>query len=146
MADFIYTPALALLGKGINLETDDIRALIVMANTTAGSEEDAAVLADFTTLDEYDGSGYARVALTSKSMSPDTVNDRGGFTSDPIVFPSLGIGTRAGFALIIYKHVTDDTDSIPIAYKVPAAWPFTGNGQDVTTNPHATGWFYNKNG
>lgn len=146
MSDFIYTPALALLGKGINLQTDDIRVLIVMANSTAGAEPDSEFIADFSVLDEFNGTSYTRQVLTTKSMSPDLINDRGKFTSDSITFTTIGVGSRAGIALVFFKRVTNDSDSPVIAYKIPAGWPVTANGNDVVVNPHVNGWFYNKNG
>lgn len=148
MVDFVYTTALERIGKDIDLENDDIRVLIVMSDTSVAdeAERDVTALDEFTVLDEYDGSGYDRQALSAKSMSADTTNDRGVFTSDPVVFSALGVGARVGQALLFYKHVSgDDGDNIPIFYKAPAGFPFTGVGEDVTVNPHANGWAYLRN-
>ena len=42
----------------IDLNADDIRAILVMANTTAGTENDGKVyVSDLTTLDECNASG-----------------------------------------------------------------------------------------
>lgn len=143
MADFTYTKAMA---KPIDFQNDDIRVLIVMSNTSAMDDEDAEFIADIGTLDEYNGSSYARVALTTQVWSAVTATDHGKFTSDSIVFPTLGVGTRAGFGLVFYKHIGADSANIPIFYKTPSGWPFTGNGQDITVNPHTDGWAYLRNG
>ena len=45
---------------------DDIRAILVMTNTTCDTEIDAITYVDdYTTLDESDATGYSRQALTS---------------------------------------------------------------------------------
>lgn len=146
MADMVYTYALAKLMSGdIDLNTDDIRMAIVMTNTTADTEEDTQLMSAFSTLDEYDGSAYARVALTAEAVSAVTASNRGKFTSDPVVFAGIGAGTRQGQAVIIYKHVGADSSNIPIFYKVPTGFPFTGNGADVQISPSSDGWAYSVN-
>lgn len=129
---FSYNHAKHLLGTGgIDLTADDIRVLLVMSNTTADTEDDVTTLSGITTLDECDGSGYARQALTGEAYAKDAANNRSEFTAAKTTFASLGAGTRQNQAAIIYKHVTDDTDSIPIAYVDTGGFPFDGTGTDV---------------
>jgi len=147
MPDFMYTLAQLKIANGeIDLDTDDIRALIVMSLTSAQTQDGVEFLASFTTLDEYDGAGYARQALTGKVASANTVTKRMHFTSDNLVFAALAAGTREGFAIIFYKHVGADAVNIPILYKMPSGFPFLGNGENVTVAPHANGWVYSRNG
>jgi hypothetical protein len=144
MANFMYTPAKSrLLSGDLDLNAHDIRVAIVMTNTTADTEQDASVMDDFTTLDEYDGSGYARQALAGEAVNTDAANNRGEFDANDIQFAALGAGTRQAAALLVYRHVdgTDPNDQ-PIAYidtTSPSVFPFAGNGGDVDVAWNAEG-------
>ena len=143
MASFVYTNAKrAFLAGELNLASNDIRAMLVMANTTADTDKDVATIGAITTLDEMDGAGYARVALTGEAVSADNANDRGEFTADDIVFQNVSAGTRSVAAVVLYKHVTNDTDSIPLAYIDTASgitFPITPNGGDLRFAASAAG-------
>jgi hypothetical protein len=144
--DFIYTYGLRF-GPAA-LAAADMRAAIVMTNTTADTDEDAEFMDDFGTLDEYDSGDYARQVLAAEAAAVVTASDRYKWSSDPIVWddgPGLAVGTRQGQAIILYVHVTNNADSTPYAYKEPTGFPFTGNGAAVTVNPHADGWSYQRN-
>lgn len=140
---FIYTRALGLLNPTVL--TGDLRALLVMTNTTADTEEDVEFISGITTLDEYGGANYARVALTSNSFAVNTTDDRFVLDCDSITFSSLGAGARDAQAMVIYLHVTDDTDSKPLFYIDEGGFPFTGDGNDVTRNIHSDGLMYIRN-
>lgn len=137
---FCYTRALGLLNSTVL--TGDVRAALVMSNTTADTDEDATFLADIGTLDEYDGSGYARQALTAEAFAVDTATDRFKFSADPFVFAGLGVGTRQCVGLLLYLHVTNSSDSKPLFYIDGAGFPFDGNGEDVSFTPSADGISY----
>lgn len=146
MANFIYTRCKTLLAQGgLDLDTagDDIRTILVMTNTTADTEEDSATISAFTTLDEMDGSGYARVAMTGEVVNEDTANDRAEFDADNVAFGAVSAGTRSVAAVIVYKHVTNDTDSVPLAYIDTVAsgptMPFAANGGTITVVWNAEG-------
>lgn len=102
----------------IDLNGDDIRAILVMTNTTADTENDAIVYVDdLTTLDESDATGYARQALANEAVNKDDANDRAEFDADDISFAGLsGDATRDYQGVVLYKHVTNDTDSPIIAF------------------------------
>lgn len=134
---FTFTPALGLLNSATL--TGDVRALLVMSDTTVIADRDAEFLDDITDLDEYDGSGYAREALAAESFAVDLANDRWIFDADPIVFAALGVGTRQCVGMILYLHVTDDTDSKPLKFINGTGFPFDGAGTDVTLTPPAAG-------
>jgi len=141
MANFVYTVAKAELLKG-TLDFDapnDFRVLLVMTNTTADTEADVATVSAFTTLDEYDGANYARKELASDTVTKDDANDRGEYDAADITWTALGAGTRNAQAAVLIKHVTDDTDSIPIAYIDTGGFPFAGNGGNVTIQWPAEG-------
>ncbi len=135
MASFAYTYALGLLNSTVL--TGDIRALLVMSNTTADTDEDAEfITGGITTLDEYDGAAYARVALTGEAFAVDTANDRFEFDANAFTFSTLGVGTRQCVGLVLYLHVTNDADSKPLFYFDGTGFPFDGNGADVTFTPN----------
>lgn len=143
MANFVYTIAASkLLSADIDLNADDIRVMLVMANTTADTERDATTISGFTTLDECDGASYARKTLTGEAVNTDNTNDRGEFDANDIQWASLGAGTRNNQAMVVYKHVTNDADSIPICYidtTSPSIFPFNGNGGNVDIAWNAEG-------
>lgn len=135
----IYTPFKTNLLLAYLVSGADIRVALLMTNTTADTEEDKAFIADFTTLDEMDGANYVRKALTSEAAASDLVNNRGEFTVDPVTWTALGAGTRNVAGMLLFKFVTNDADSIPIAYIDSGGFPFTGTGVDVTMTPNAEG-------
>lgn len=145
MANTFYTRGLhRLAGGNLDLDTPpDLRAALVMSNTTADTEEDKTLMNAFTTLDECDGSNYSRTALTGDTLTESAANDRSEYDVDDIVFTTLGNGTRQIVGLLIYLHVTNDTDSVPIAY-IPLT-AFDPGGATVTFQIPSTGIFHIKN-
>lgn len=132
---FVYTGAKEQIAQGgidFREAGDDIRIALVMSNTTADTEQDKLLMNAFTTLDEYDGAAYVRKALATQTVTRDDPNDRAEFDAIDVVWTALGVGTRQAVGMLIYKHVTDDTDSIPLAYIDTGGFPFDGNGGDVT--------------
>ena len=140
---FVYTPALGLLDAATL--TGDVRAALLMSNTTGDTDTDAATISAIGTLDEYDGASYARVALTTEAWAAVLATDRFKFSADPIVFATLGVGTRQCVGLLIFLFVTNDTDSKPLMYIDGTGFPFDGNGANVTFTPHADGVMYTRN-
>lgn len=140
MASFIYNEAKKQFASGgINLTTADIRVILVMTNTTADTEDDVNTISGFSTLDEMDGANYARGALSGEAVNEDATNNRAEFDATDYTFSSLGAGTRQVQAAVIYAHVTNDADSIPIAYIDTGGFPFTANGGDVVIQWNAEG-------
>ena len=143
MASFVYTNAKELLLKG-DLDFDeagnDLRLALVMTNSTADTEKDKALMNAFTTLDEMDGANYVRKACATQVVAQDDPNLRAEFSFDAVVWTALGAGTRQVQGAILFKFVTDDTDSIPIAWVDTGGFPFTANGGNVTLTPNAEGF------
>lgn len=136
---FVYTPAKTramLAGLG---STGDMRVLLAMTNTTLDTEEDDENIADTTTLDEMDGSGYVRKALASEAVSEDTANNRAEFDADDVTWSSLGAGTRQMAAILLYKHVTNDADALNFAYIDSGGFPLAATGADFTAQWNAEG-------
>lgn len=139
MASFAYTNAAKTILAGTTiLSSQDIRCLLVRDGTTADTERDVLTIDDFTTLDEVSGTGYSRKTLASKAVTADNANDLAKFTFDAIEWTGLDAGEIA--AAILYRHVTDDTDSIPLFYLdgrfyVTAAAPASGGATTIYVDP-----------
>lgn len=143
MASFVYDHAKFLLLEGLldfQEASDDIRIALVMTNTTVDTEKAKATISAFTTLDEYDGANYARKACANQAVTEVGGSNLGKFSFDAITWTALGIGTRQCQGLLLYKHVTNDADSIPIAFIDTGGFPFDGNGGNVTLTPNAAGF------
>jgi len=119
MASVVYNEFKRANAAGeIDLNADDIRAILVMTNTTADTENDAKVyVGDLTTLDESDATGYARQALATEAVNTDDANDRAEFDADDVSFSGMsGDATRDYQGVVLYKHVTNDADSPLVAF------------------------------
>jgi len=121
MASKIPNSALANLINGtIDLNSSDIRARLVMTNTTCDTEIDAINnLSNYTTIDPGDATGYADVALTGETVTANDTDNRGDFdTSSDIVFTGLGgDATRDYIGVLLYKYVDGtNANDVPLAY------------------------------
>jgi len=140
MASNVYNNFLQKLLAAYLVTGADIRAIMCMTNTTADTVKDAMNFVSNLTLDEADATGYARVALGSEASNVDDANDRAEFDSNDISYTSLsGDASRAYQGVVLIKFVTNDADSVPIAFvEFPTTVPATATQVDVTVN--AEGW------
>jgi hypothetical protein len=139
---FVYTPAkTALLNGDLDFAVHDIRLLAVMTNTTADTDQDVQNIADITTLDEFDGSGYARQALAGEAVNEDAANNRAEFDATDVAFGALGNGTRAIQGFVLYRHVTNDADAVLIAFidNAGSSYALNPGGATVTVQWNAEG-------
>ncbi len=117
MASKIFNYAKQQLAMGgIDLDTHDIRAILCMSNTTCDTANDGINTVDDLTLDECDGANYVRKALTNEAVNLDDTNDRAEFDADDLTWTALGVGTRATQGVLLIRHITNDSDSMPIAW------------------------------
>jgi hypothetical protein len=120
MASAIPNSAKANLVNGtIDLNTHDIRARLCMTNTTCDTEVDAiADLADYTTIDPCDATGYVDVQLGTEAVNVDDTNNRAEFDADNTVFSGLGgDASRDIQGVLIYKYVDGtNANDLPIAF------------------------------
>lgn len=134
MANAKYNIAKGEFAKGnINWETDTIEVMLV--DNTYTFNPDHAYVSDIT--GEISGTGYSRKALTNKTVTVDNTNDKAILDCDDITFTGINAGTVN--AMIVYKKVTNDTDSILIGYWDSGNFPFTTNGGDVVLVIDANG-------
>ena len=141
MANFIYNEAKRRFLRGLIDMQGDIRVLLVMTNTTADTEDDVNTIGGFTTLDEFDGSGYSSGGqeLDNEVVTEDAANNRAEASADNETFSTEGAGSRNAQAAIIYLFDTDLSSSIPIAYIDAGGFPFAANGGDITFQWNAEG-------
>lgn len=142
MANFVFNEAKrAFLAGEIDLDLpDDIRVALVMTNTTADTEDDTNLMNGFTTLDELDDTGYARQALAGETINEDAPNNRAEFDANDAAFTFNGNGTRNTQAALVLKHVTNDTDSVPLLFIDTGGFPInSGQTGTVTIQWNAEG-------
>lgn len=111
---------------------NDIRCALLMTNTTADTEDDAEFVGDFATLDEFDGAGYTRQALTGETVAQDDSNLRATFSFDLIDFGTPGSGTRSIAGILFYRFITNDAASPVICFYNESPFPFPANGGALT--------------
>ena len=99
----------------MDLNADDMRLILVMTNTTADTDVDADNTGTYT-LDEMDGTNYARQALANEAVNVDDTNDRAEFDADDVSISSLGNGTRQMQGALIHEHITNDAGSFPFVF------------------------------
>lgn len=138
MAVRIFTKAKKKLVTGVaGIKLDgDLRLLLCMTNTDADTIDiDTPEFLDDFVLDEADGAGYARVAL---SAATPTVAEYAAnhsvrlTTATHPVFPSLAAGTRNIAGVLLYWNVLgDDSQSVPLMY-MPYTTPRVPDGGDFT--------------
>jgi hypothetical protein len=140
MASQVYNSALGgLMDGSIDLDNDDIRAALLMTNTSADTDNDAIdFVGDIGTLDECDGANYVRKALASESVNVDDTTDKAYFDATDVTWSSLGAGTRSNQGVLVFKFVTNDADSPVIAW-VEFAAPINGDGNDFTVQWSSSG-------
>lgn len=121
------------LQKAVDLVNDDIRIVPCMTNTTVDTERDGkSAVSGFTTLDEFDGSGYTTggQALDAQAVNIDDVNDRAEFDADDEA-ATLSAGTRSIQGNLLISFITNLTSSLPLhwieyaANKTPDGSTFT---------------------
>jgi hypothetical protein len=102
--------------KQVSLTADDIRIVPCMTNTTCDTERDAKdSVSDFTTLDEFDGSGYSTggQALDNQAVNIDDANDRAEFDADDEA-ATLGAGTRSIQGNLLISFLATLNASLPL--------------------------------
>lgn len=81
---------------------------------------------------ECDSTGYTRPTLANKSLVIDDVTDAANHIADNLIF-TTDSDTGTVDKVLIYKEVTNDTDSIPIACLNFTNARSTGAGVTITT-------------
>lgn len=138
MSSYVYTNARrALLAGELDLANDRLDVILCMTNTTADEDEDADTVGDITTLDEFDGDGYARQTLGSQAVTAVDADDRGMFDAGDAEFGALGEGTRQIAGALLVKYVDGGNGDIPIAWYDDGGFPLSSG--DITIQWSASG-------
>lgn len=134
MADFTYTYG-ALDAASVNMATADLRVLLVTASSDALTDRDAQFIGSLSPLNEFAGSPYARQAISGEALAVDLANDRARLNANLITFAGIAGGAQVK-AAIVYRHVTNDSDSIPW-FKFE--FDHTPSGSDLVIDPTTNG-------
>ena len=132
MADFVYNDAALKLQNGsINWGSDTIKARLVASSVTP--DKDDTVMTGYTAI------GTDQTLGSKTGPTKDTANDRITYDAADPSWTAVASGSTVGFC-VIYKFVTNDGDSIPIACLDLTDTPTNGGNMSVTLN--AIGAFY----
>jgi len=114
-------------GGGTTWASDDVRVLLVKSTYTFDATHQ--YVTDITPATyECDVTSYARKQLASKTKTYDAANTRVKFDAADPVWSALESGNTLGGA-IVFKQVTNDTDSPCIAFLDDASDLVTNGGQ-----------------
>jgi len=133
MAQVVYQGYYDDLAAGYVVGTTDLRARLVMSNTTIADagQEDAQTISDFTTLDEVDGVGYAMLDLENVTVAYDSANDRLVIDADDGDFDggtgSIAASSRQVTRVLIERYV-DGTDPNDVPWLSIDIGPYTTSG------------------
>lgn len=143
MATVIYKGFYDSLEAG-DLAAPDIRILLVMSATTCDTEEDAVNLADFTTLDEFDGVGYSRLDCASVTTGYNATDDEwqldcaSGSFGDPVA-----PGSDVIQAMVVYLHVDGTAaNDVALAYSSDGGFGVNANNGDLALTVPAAGLMF----
>ena len=84
--------------------------------------------------------GYERKTISSRDVVTDQLENEAEAHGANISWTSLGSVGPTARAAVVYFHITDDTDSVPLLY-FDSIFPRTLNGQDLTLQWSLEGLF-----
>lgn len=140
MATTVYNQGLDELR---DFTTDTFQALLL---NDAGYvvDKDHDYVADLTPgTNEIAGAGYSRQTLSTKTRTVDDANDRITYDCDDFDFGGIVVGETVT-AMVVYRFVTNDADSILIAHYSLGTIATTGLPFPVLVN--ASGLLYTDQG
>ena len=150
MASKVFINAINEMMTAYLVTTQDIRARLCMSNCNAATAAltAAGVHVNDVTSDTSDATGYADVELTTEACTLDDANDRAEFDDSgaaAAVFTGLsGDATRDYTGVLLYKFVSDDTDSICVAW-IEFGTPVVKESTQVTVTWNAQGIIQGQN-
>lgn len=127
---FVYNEgAESLLDGTINWGSDTIKARLFL--TSATGDKDSTVMTGL-------GVTGNDQTLASKTRTKDTTNDRIVYDAADLTFAAQASGAEVD-SMLLFKFVTNDADSVPIA--LIDITPVTPNGGDIVITVSADGLF-----
>lgn len=115
--------------------SDTIMCLLLSSSYTFDPDHDTV---DNVDANELSGTGYVRKTLASKTVTVDDTLDEVRYDAADVVWTGANFGTVAG--AIVYKFVTNDTDSVPLVWSELTS-PSLTNGGDFTLQWSTEGVF-----
>jgi hypothetical protein len=145
MTQTVYQGFYDDLAAGEANSAADVRARLLMSNTTVAAEEDAQTISDFTTLDECDGVGYVELTIANLDVAYDAATDLYVIDGDDGDFEG-GLGeilasTRPVSRILIYRYV-DGTDAADVPWFSQDIGPFYTVGGKFDVMWNSTGIAY----
>lgn len=137
---------LKILNGSVDFSNDDIRVALYDDGVAFSFDPDVHdfvgdVLDGGTTAQEPSDASYSRQSLSGQSTSTDDTDDEGVFDADNVTFASLSTTNKIQ-GVVIFKQVTDDTDS-PILGVIDdtddSDLPASTNGTDFVIEWSANG-------
>lgn len=113
MANGVYNKGKYLLATGLNLSSADVRLLLVKSTYTFNPDHN--FISPDVGAEEISVGGYARQALTTKTVTEDDTNDFAYLDADDLVFTSLVAGQTIGGA-ILYQYNAADASAALLAF------------------------------
>lgn len=137
----IYNNFKKLLFDGsVDLENDTIEVALIDDSISYSPDIDEEVyvedVLDDVVASECSGTGYTRQTL-DMTTSMDLGDDEAVADADDLTYTGADFGTIQ--SMLVFKTVTDDTDSPLIAHITSDEFPLTTNGGDVTIEWDAEG-------
>ncbi len=142
MAANMYNRGIYDLMQGSLWSAGDYRLLLLNNGQAYSFNADHDYVNDLKTPTDYEcsGTGYARKTLAGETAILDDTNDQVKCdATDPSVYSGANFGTVQ--AAVVFRQVTNDTDSPLICYLDGPSFPVTTNGGDLTIQFHADGVF-----
>lgn len=141
MASAVYNKGkYQILSGSTDLLNDTIKVMLVDSDYSFDADHNfvSQVSSDELSVSGYTGgfNGAGRKTLASKTVTEDDTNDRAYFDAADLTWTSLATGATIGGAILI-KEVTNDTDSVLLAFIDLTNTPT--NGGDVTVAWNADG-------
>lgn len=150
MSNIEFQGVMYALVNGLLVDDADVRGKLVMSGFSGGDtdQEDAINLADLTTVDEFDGTGYQELDCENVTMAYDATADEYQLNFDAGEFNGPGSTVSAGsddFIGIIWYLYVDGTEANDIILTFTddgTGFPGNGVGTALTYTPATDGPIY----
>lgn len=101
----------------LDMETDNLDALLLMNTTEADTDHDASTVADLSPLGESDATGYASEDVTNPAVTADDTDNEMVWTSDNWVWSGLGGDASNDYqGGLLVAYVDGGTGDYPILF------------------------------
>lgn len=116
MANIIYQAGLAdLLSNGKTIDAGTYKVLLERSTSTYSPNKDDDTISGLSGLVECSVTSYARQTIGSPTITKDDTGDKVVIDCADVSFGTLEAGQTVK-AAIVFRHVTNDSDSVPLLY------------------------------